>query len=124
MSFQTPTVNGILVKDEGVTIANPANSIDFAGAGVVASASQGNVTVTIAGGTAASEARNETPAGLVNSSNTIFTTAHAFTAGTLQVYLNGIRLQVTSDYTITGASQFTFLTAPDTGSIITVDYLY
>ena len=67
---------------------------------------------------------NETPAGLINDVNTIFTLAHAPVAGSLALYLNGARQQPAGgDYTIAG-NTITFNFAPMTGSIMVADYRY
>ena len=63
----------------------------------------------------------ETPGGAVNGSNTHFTTAAAYPAGTLRVYLNGLRL-LAADVTETGASTFDLTTAPLTGDGLLVEY--
>lgn len=71
---------------------------------------------------AAPDHMNETPAGSVNSSNTVFTTAAAYKTGSLAVYLNGLRQKKTADYTETTSTTFTFTTAPTTGDSVCVDY--
>lgn len=67
---------------------------------------------------------NETPAGSVNGSNTVFTLANTPVAGTVQVYLNGLLQDVGggNDYTISGTS-ITFGTAPLTGEKVRVHYI-
>lgn len=65
----------------------------------------------------------EVPSGSINGSNTTFTLANTPTAGTEDVYLNGV-LQASgsgNDYTISGAT-ITYLSAPLTGERLTVDY--
>ena len=66
---------------------------------------------------------NETPSGTINGSNTVFTTAGAYQAGTLRVYLNGVRAK-SADYTETtpASGTFTMATAPTTGDLLRVDY--
>ena len=63
----------------------------------------------------------ETPAGLVNDSNTVYTLANTPVVGSVKVYQNGTRRKVTEDYTISGTT-ITFLIAPATGDILLVDY--
>ncbi len=70
--------------------------------------------------------KNETPGGSINSANVTFTIASAFTAGTLEVYLNGQRLKSGSgnDYTESASLRgFVMEYAPDTGDVLTVDYI-
>lgn len=65
----------------------------------------------------------ETPSGLINSSNVDYTLANTPVAGTVRVYLNGLRQEEGSgkDYQISGTT-ITFAVAPDTGDILLVDY--
>jgi hypothetical protein len=67
--------------------------------------------------------RNETPGGLINGSNTAYTTASTFATGSLKVYLNGQRLAPGSgiDY-VEGTQAFTMQYAPATGDVLLVDY--
>ncbi len=65
----------------------------------------------------------ETPSGLVNSSNTVYTLASTPIAGTEHVHLNGILMASGgTDYTISSAT-ITFVTAPATGDILRVSYI-
>jgi len=68
-------------------------------------------------------ADSETPTGDVDGANTDFVLAHTPETGSLKVYLNGMRMSLTEDYTLATAT-ITFLTAPGSGSIITCDYRY
>jgi hypothetical protein len=63
--------------------------------------------------------------GLRNSSNKIFTLSQNFVSGTTRVFVNGIRYTLggSYDYTETGTNQITFTNAPDSGDLITIDYL-
>jgi hypothetical protein len=64
---------------------------------------------------------DETPTGLVNNINTDFVLSRTPSGSSLKVYVNGQRLRVTEDYTVSGRT-ITFLTAPQTNSIILCDY--
>lgn len=65
----------------------------------------------------------EIPSGSINSSNVTFTLANTPTAGTEEVFLNGVLQEsgAGNDYTITGAV-ITYLTAPLTGEKLRVSY--
>lgn len=65
----------------------------------------------------------ETPSGTINGVNTTFTLANTPTAGTEEVYLNGLLQNegVSNDYTISGAT-ITYNTAPATGDVLLVSY--
>lgn len=64
----------------------------------------------------------EVPTGTINGSNAVFTLANAPSPATsLEVWLNGIRLKVTEDYTLASAT-LTLLVAPDVGSLLLVNY--
>lgn len=65
----------------------------------------------------------EIPSGSINGINTIFTLASSPTANSVAIYVNGLRMANTVDYTISG-STITFLIAPSTGYVILVDYLH
>lgn len=69
-----------------------------------------------------SESINEVPAGLVNGSNTVFTTSSSFRSGTTRVYLNGARQKPTTHYTESAVNQITFVTAPAGGALLLIDY--
>jgi hypothetical protein len=61
----------------------------------------------------------EVPSGFINGVNRNYTTVNTFIAGSLAVYLNGVR---TKDFTETGANTFQMGTAPNTGDLLHVDY--
>jgi hypothetical protein len=65
----------------------------------------------------------EIPSGSINSANVTFTLANTPTAGTEEVFLNGVLQEsgAGNDYTITGAV-ITYLTAPLTGEKLRVNY--
>ena len=68
----------------------------------------------------------ETPVGLVDGTNPVYTLAQAPKALSLAVYLNGMRLLQggTNDYIWVSGLTFTMLQVPQTGDILTVDYRY
>ena len=67
---------------------------------------------------------NGVPTGAVNYINVTFTLAsNPSPDGSLKVYLNGQRLKVTEDYTLSG-STLTMVVAPLTGSLLLVDYRF
>jgi hypothetical protein len=65
---------------------------------------------------------NETPSGTVNSSNVTFTLANTPVAGTVRVWVSGIKQKLTTHYSVSG-STITFVTAPTTGSDIDAEYI-
>lgn len=79
------------------------------GGGVV-SVSNGQNTVT-----------GETPTGVINGVNKIFVLAHVPTS--LAVYLNGLLQYPGTDYTVSG-NAITLAVAPNSGSVLTVNYSY
>jgi hypothetical protein len=66
---------------------------------------------------------NETPSGLLNSVNTVFTTAYPYKNQTLSVYLNGVKLMLTTDYILNPPQQFTLLEAPLSTDNIRIEYV-
>ena len=122
MAFNVRQDKNVKSLDEGITITDNTMSIDYVGAGVVATATGNNTTVTISGGGTSSPA--SVPTGTINGSNTVFTLANTPIVGTERVYLGGARQQGGGgDYTISGAT-ITFNIAPPTGIILIVDYSY
>jgi len=68
---------------------------------------------------------NELPTGLIDGLNSSYSTEFKFQAGTLKVYLNGLRLVsgIGNDYTITDNQNFVMNYTPLTGDMLLVDYL-
>lgn len=66
----------------------------------------------------------ETPSGSINGSNVTFTLANTPTAGTLKLYLNGLRLKsgAGNDYTLS-TNTITMTTAPISGDVLLADYM-
>lgn len=129
---------GIEVFKSGTKVGS-GSAINFTGSGVstVTNSDGRMTTVTISGGggSGGSTFIDQTPdngtygalAGLVNSSNTVFTVSQgAYLSGYLQVYRNGLlQLQGASDdwqETTPSSGTFTFNIAPTTGDIITAVY--
>lgn len=109
-SAAVPTFRSVVAADLG---SGSADSTTFLA---------GDLVWRTAGGiTSSSFVFNETPSGTVNGSNTVFTVANTPTAGTIRVYVNGLRQTLTTDYTVSGVS-ITFGTAPATGDVLITDY--
>jgi hypothetical protein len=64
----------------------------------------------------------ETPTGSINGSNTAFTIANTPVAGSVRVYVNGLREKATTNFTVSG-STITMVTAPSTGDVLVVEYM-
>lgn len=60
--------------------------------------------------------------GLVNGSNTTYTTPSTFVPASLIVFSNGLKLKETEDYSIVNTTTISLVTAPLTGSILGVIY--
>jgi hypothetical protein len=97
--------------------ATPMGWIDSTGTG------QGNLAS--GGGSSPNFSDAETPAGLINSSNTTYTLAHAPNpAACLQLYHNGLmNIAGGVDYTLSG-STITYGSAPSTGDYLVAYYRY
>jgi len=67
--------------------------------------------------------RGEVPAGVVDGANAVFTLASTPAAGSVALYLNGLRLLAGAgnDYTLAGAI-ITMATAPQAGDVLIADY--
>ena len=68
----------------------------------------------------------ETPSGTINGSNVTFTLAFAPSpTSSVQLYLNGLRMDQGLDYTITGSTiSFATASAPQTGDVLLASYRY
>lgn len=120
--METPLVTGLRVMDEGVTVVNPATTMDFVGAGVSATnPSAGKATVTVSG-SSGTAAYGESP---TDNANGTYTLSHTPIAGTVIVYKNGARQNVGAgnDYTISG-STITRLDTYVATDVFLVDYQY
>ena len=80
---------------------------------------------TASGSGAPIEVRNEIPSGTINGVNTTFTLENTPIGGSVNVYLNGLKLTPSVDlYTFSG-NTITFSTyVPETGDVLNVDYLH
>lgn len=65
----------------------------------------------------------ETPTGIQDGVNEVFTLANRILPGSTAVYRNGLREIRGIGYDETGTSAITFTTAPLPGDVLTVDYL-
>jgi hypothetical protein len=84
----------------------------------------GGGTVIIGNGEAGGFVDNETPTGLINGSNLVFTLASAPSPSTsLDVFRNGVRLAPTIDYTLS-TNTITFVSGaqPQTGDVLRANY--
>jgi hypothetical protein len=77
----------------------------------------------VTGPSRSTEVYGEVPSGVVNGVNAVFATAVPFRAGTLRLYLNGVRQKLLSDYTLVPPSTCVFVLAPRANDHILVDYL-
>ena len=75
------------------------------------------------GGGLASLVTGEVPTGAINGSNVDYITANVFQIGSLEVFVNGLRMRVTWDYNITGSKNFRMIIALLTGDNLVVDYI-
>ena len=126
MAFSNQEEKGrpVKIKDEGVSLVDNVSEIDFVGGGVAGANVGDAVTETITGA-AGSESENETPSGIINGANAVFTLAHTPSpAASLKVYLNGaFQTAAGEDYTLATAT-ITFVNAPLSGSVLRVFYKY
>lgn len=123
--IQTSAFTGDVTKAAGGTTLTLAtvnanvgtfNTVTVNGKGLVTAASNTSYL------TASNFVFNETPTGDLDSVDVTYTLANTPTTGTVQVYKNGLRLTLTTDYSVSG-SVITFVVAPDPGDVIVADYL-
>jgi hypothetical protein len=104
-----PPATGYAARADRLATPRNINSVAFDGTA--------NINIT-----AAPDHLTETPTGAVNSVNLIFTTSAIYKAGSLSVYVNGLRQKKTAFWTETTSTTFTMNQAPITGDLVTVDY--
>ena len=91
----------IAIYDEGVLLLDDADSLNFTGSGVSGAVSSGkNIDETIPGGGGSG---NVVFGEVVSGNTNTFTLAHT-PAGTISLSANGQVLNLTTDYTIVGAT--------------------
>lgn len=102
------------VQGLGVVIDKNTRVINFAGSGLasVVRSRNGVVTVTLQAGGAGATVYSETPTGLIDGLNTVYTTAHDITT-VYNLAINGQFLHPTTDYTVTDTAEITLTTALD-----------
>lgn len=86
----------------------------------------GTVSCSTCGGSfSGSFTDDEVPVGVIDGTNSLFTTANAPLSGTLKVYRNGVRLRLNSDYFSSGTT-ITFATDhfPQVGDLVVCDYRF
>jgi len=65
----------------------------------------------------------ETPTPATDGAQTVFTVANAYVSGTLRVYKDKLRQELTTDFTETTSTTFTMTAAPDADEDLRVDYV-
>jgi len=124
---------GVLIAGNGSTFVNISGAVPPSNGQVLtAVGTTGATWQTPSGGlTVSNFVYNEVPLGLVNGVNDRYTTANTFTANTLRVYKNGLRMLTgdaqagSNDYYVTGTTGFVFQPAqiPQTNDNLQVDYM-
>lgn len=66
---------------------------------------------------------NEIPAGAVNGSNVNFTSLNPFLIETLEVFMNGVKLNKLQDYNTMGNSTIILYASPGVNESITINYV-
>jgi hypothetical protein len=75
------------------------------------------------GGAATVLVVGEVPTGAINGSNVDYVTVNIFQTGSLEVFVNGLRMRNTLDYTITGTKNFRMLAALLVGDSLITNYV-
>ena len=110
--------SGVGVLDEGTTVAVKAHWLNFTGAGVSVSNVGNQTVIQIAGGSGGTPVQDSDVI-----SGTTITLAHAPTANTLLLYINGQFQHPVTDYTLSGTT-ISALPAEADGLTYTVIYEY
>tara|TARA_B100000003_G_scaffold204183_1_gene215759 strand:+ start:923 stop:5671 length:4749 start_codon:yes stop_codon:yes gene_type:complete len=132
--------SGVTVQEEGSSLSTSGTTLNFVGAGVTASGTGATKTITIPGGGTIDSAGVNTLIGNATGSLTginhfdyeadsaqtsfggtdIDGNTLSYTPGAIQVFLNGILLTDSNDYTATNGAQVVLNTGADSGDIINI----
>ena len=113
---------GFTVQDEASALSTLATTLNFTGAGVTASGTGATKTVNIPGGSSTGSFQSDRitiTEFTADSGQTTFSGLD-YTVGKTQVFLNGIQLVNTSDYTATNGSSIVLGSGADSGNTVTV----
>tara|TARA_Y100001937_G_scaffold28354_2_gene40874 strand:- start:4715 stop:8794 length:4080 start_codon:yes stop_codon:yes gene_type:complete len=117
--------SGVTVQDEGSALSTAATTINFVGAGVTATGSGATKTVTISGGGGGAGLDNIFAYTATNnqtsfSGNDKNGNSLSYTAGDILVYLNGILLSDSDDYTASNGSAVVLTSGASANDELTV----
>lgn len=76
----------------------------------------------VSGGGVLTEIRDEVPAGGIDGSNAQFITNRDFIPGTIEVFMNGVKLRPIADFNTSGTRLVSLMESPTPGEQITVNY--
>ena len=120
----------ITVQEEGVSLATSATTLNFVGSNVTASGTGATKTITITGGSGGAGGSGISRADFFHytatNGQTSFTGADddgqtlSYTPARAAVYLNGILLRDSADYTSTSGDAIVLATGADSNDIITI----
>jgi len=126
---KTITVSGgaLTIQDEGSALSTAGSTLNFVGGGVTASGTGATKTITIPGGSGSSQsALYKEYVYTPGSSTTTFTGSDAngstlsYTVGYISVYLNGVLLKPTTDYTATNGTSVVLVNTAVSGDVIQI----
>ena len=128
-STKTITVSGgeITVQDEGSALSTAASTLNFVGSGVVASGTGSTKTITISGTGSSQSASYKEYLYVASGSQSTFTGADAngdtlaYTAGFLNVYLNGVKLRPSTDFTASNGTSVVLVNASSNGDVLQIE---
>ena len=128
-STKTITVSGgeITVQDEGSALSTAASTLNFVGSGVVASGTGSTKTITISGSGSSQSAAYKEYLYVASGSQATFTGADAngdtlsYTAGFLNVYLNGVKLIPSTDFTASNGTSVVLVNAASANDVIQIE---
>lgn len=66
---------------------------------------------------------NEVPNGVLNGTNTIFTTDFNFIPESVEVYVNGVKQKIIEDYNTSGTNTITLTFSPSSAEYILLNYI-
>lgn len=118
-------VGALVVVEQGSTYADALYLCTSDSGGTLGSTSVAFTQINSSGLTTSNFVTRETPSGTINGSNATFTLANTPTAGSEEVFVNGVlqELGAGKDYTISGGTiTFESGAVPETGDVLRVSY--
>ena len=121
--FKTTEINSTNVNSNSIEAENIKIDQPTRAGWVLTTNNEGEVIPSPLPATEDKIMKNEIPMGEINGVNVFFSVRYTYQAGTLEVFLNGIKLKEQEDYEELGSNVFMMKYAPIQGDLFVVNYI-